>query len=302
MRLTGKVLLWGAAAFAFTALFYLRGGAPAHAAADENTPMTLLTEDGPVACTVAEYLPHAVAAEMPASFGAEALKAQAVAIRTFVMAAVRHGERTVCADSGCCIAWRDESSLRALWGGGYEDNWRKIAAAAAATDGQVLTYGGAPIQAAFHACSDRVTEASAAIWAPAPYLVSVASPETAGTVPGFVSTAAFTPEELAAALGIAPEGDPAGWLGDTVPEASGRVRSISAGGQTFSGSAVRSALGLRSTDFTAAWDGSRFLFTVYGSGHGVGMSQYGADAYAAQGWSYRDILAHYYPGTALEGA
>ena len=174
-----------------------------------------------------------------------------------------------------------------------------VAAAVAATDGQYLTYGGDIIQAVFHASSAGATEDSAAVWAAQPYLVSVASPETADTVPGLVSGAAFSPDELASLLGITPEGAPDTWLGDIVPDSAGRVESISLGGKTFSGGYVRSALGLKSTDFQVVYDGTDFVFTVRGSGHGVGMSQYGAKLLADDGWTYREILAHYYPGTEL---
>lgn len=294
------LLLWGGIFGALTLLFHSFTPLRTEALADEARVLTVLTETGPVTMTMAEYLPGAVAAEMPVSFGPEALKAQAVAARTYVLASGRHEDADICTDSACCLAWHSPEELRALWGDDYGKNLRAVTAAAAATDGQVLTYGGQAIQAVFHSSSAGATEDSGAIWSPQPYLVSVDSPETWETVPGLLSQARFSPEDLAGRLGLeTPEGPPDTWLEDIQTDAAGRVETLYIGGQAFSGVDVRRALGLRSTAFTPVWDGDEFLFTVAGNGHGVGLSQYGAMLLAAQGWSYDRILAHYYPGTEL---
>ena len=299
MKALQKLFFWCALLAALTGLFYLRGDGADQASVDARTPVALLTGDGPVQTTMAEYLPFAVAAEMPASFGPEALKAQAVAARTFVLACRRHENADVCTESGCCLAYLDEQALHERWGGDFGKNMRAVRDAVAATDGEYLTYEGEAIQAAFHAGSIGATEDSAAIWSKLPYLVSVPSPETAENAPELITTSAVSPARLAAALGLEPAGDPAGWLGPAVLDEAGRVRTMTVLGKRFTGSTLRSLLGLRSTAFTAAWDGTGFLFTVSGYGHGVGMSQTGAMLYAAQGMLYRDILAHYYPGTEL---
>ncbi len=299
MKTLQKLLFWCVLLGTLAGLFYLHGEGPSRLTADGQTPVVLLTAEGPVRTTMEEYLPCAVAAEMPAGFGAEALKTQAVAARTFVLACRRHENADVCTRSGCCLGWLDEPSLRERWGGDFAANMRAVRDAVAATDGEYLTYEGQAIQAAFHAGSIGATEDSAAIWSPLPYLVSVPSPETAENAPELVAAVSVSPARLAAALGLEPAGDPAGWLGETVPDGAGRVRTMTVLGKSFTGSALRSLLGLRSTAFTAAWDGTDFLFTVSGYGHGVGMSQTGAMLYAAWGMSYRDILAHYYPGTEL---
>ncbi len=296
---TAKVLIW-TAVLVFLAVLFHRLSPPAAAlSADERTAVTLLTEDGPQSLTMAEYLPLAIAAEMPVSFGTEALRAQAVAVRSYVLAGPRHEEADVCTDSGCCLAFQSRDQLRALWGDDFDENMAAAEAAAADTDGQVLTYDGQIIRAVFHASSRGATESSAAVWAPEPYLVSVESPETPETVPDLTSEAAFTPEELIRLLGLEPEGAPETWLGGVARDDAGRAASLAVGGQVLSGGFVRSALGLRSTDFDVTWDGERFLFTVSGNGHGVGMSQYGAKLLAGSGLAYDEILAHYYPGTEL---
>ena len=138
-----------------------------------------------------DYLCGVLAAEMPASFPPEALKAQAVAARTYAVSAGRahkHGEADVCADFGCCQAWLSEDALRERWGGDYGQNAQKIAAAVEATAGQILLYEGEPVFAAFHSSSAGATEDCGEVWNPRPYLISVPSPETAADVPGYVST------------------------------------------------------------------------------------------------------------------
>lgn len=294
-----RLVLWTAVFAALLLLFRYVSPSRAEALSDSGVTLSVLTEDGPVQMTMAEYLPLAVAAEMPVSFGAEALKAQAVAARTYVLASGRHADADVCTDSGCCLAFRTEDELRALWGGEYDECMAAVAAAAAATDGEILTYEGKPIQAVFHASSAGSTEDSAAVWSAQPYLIAVASPETADAVPELVSTAVFPADELARLLGLTDTGEPETWLVGTERDSAGRVKYLRIAGQTLSGAFVRSALGLRSTDFDVRFDGGSFLFTVAGYGHGVGMSQTGAKLLAAEGWTYDEILAHYYPGTEL---
>lgn len=299
MKIISRFFLWCLILAALTGLFYLRAGT---SGVDERTPLALLTAGGVEHVSMAEYLPLAVAAEMPASFAPEALKAQAVAVRTFVLANDRHAAQSadVCTDSGCCVAYLDRAALRQRWGEDYGENMAKIAAAAAATDGEYLAYDGRAIQAAFHASSLGCTEDSGALWSPLPYLVSVQTPETPEAAPGLITETAVSASELVQALGFNPGRDPAGWLGPLETNAAGRVSALTVCGRRYTGAEIRSALGLRSTAFTVRWEDGGFRFTVSGYGHGVGMSQYGAQTYAGQGASYRDILSHYYPGTTLE--
>ncbi|MBR1455784.1 MAG: stage II sporulation protein D [Oscillospiraceae bacterium] len=254
-----------------------------------------------------DYLQGVVAAEMPASFEPEALKAQAVAARTYALycaAAGKHGEADVCTDPGCCQAWQDEAALREKWGADYERNCEKLRQAAAETAGAYLSYEGRPVFAAFHASSAGATEDCGRVWSPLPYLVSVPSPESAETVPGYVSELACAPLDLRdVLLSACPEADftgpPESWIGPLTRDGSGRVESLELGGVVFSGVRLRSLFSLRSTAFTLAYTDGYFVFTVTGHGHGVGMSQYGAEVMAAQGADYAQILAHYYPGTVL---
>lgn len=295
-----RLLAWAAIGAALVALFRYAAPVEAEAAYDSAKTIRLLASDGAVeSMSLADYLAGAVAAEMPAVFSPEALKAQAVAARSYVLAAPRHGDADICSDSGCCLAYLTEAELRARWGGDYDKYAAIICAAVAATDGQVLTYNGAIIPAVFHASSAGATEDAAAVWSQTPYLISVSSPETAESVPNFLSTARFSPDDLCARLGLSPVGAPESWLGSVDYDGSGRVALLRIGGQALSGTFVRSALGLKSTAFEVRFDGSAFVFTVAGNGHGVGMSQYGAHLLAGEGYTYDEILAHYYPGTEL---
>ncbi|MBR0041079.1 MAG: stage II sporulation protein D [Oscillospiraceae bacterium] len=254
-----------------------------------------------------DYLTGVVAAEMPASFHAEALKAQAVAARSYAMycaSYAKHGEAQICTDYGCCQAWQSEEQLKNKWGEQYEVNLEQIRSAVDATQGEYLAAGGQAVFAAFHSSSASYTENSADVWSAVPYLVSVESPETAEDVPHYISTVVCSPIDFRdTVLSAHPEADfsgaEEGWIGELRRDGSGRVASVVLGGCEIGGKELRSLFSLRSTAFTLAYGDGEFTFTVTGFGHGVGMSQYGADKMARLGADYREILAHYYPGTEL---
>lgn len=282
---------------------------PTAAPAAEPVPERLLVKCGPEVYDVdmQEYLIGVVAAEMPAYFEPEALKAQAVAARTYAMycaATGRHSDAQVCTDYTCCQAWISREDMENNWGENFETNYAAISQAVEETRGEYLSYQGEPVFAAFHASSCGATEDCGAIWNPLPYLVSVSSPETADTVPGYISQVELTSLDFRdTVLSAYPyadfTGEESGWVGQISLEESGRVASAVLGGVEISGTEIRSLFSLRSTAFTLEYTGSGFLFTVTGHGHGVGMSQHGANLMAAQGSDYVRILAHYYPGTNL---
>ena len=285
----------------------------ASAAAPEGVTVTLFRDGETAALPLEEYLAGAVAAEMPATFRPQALRAQAVASRTFAMyrmggASPRHPQADVCADPGCCQAWLSEAERREFWGDSFELHEAAIRAAVSDTAGVFLTWRSEPILACFHASSPGRTESSGAVWGSAlPYLVSVDTPESAEDVPNFITEVRLTPDELRRGVReIDPHapfnGEPAAWVGERVLDTGGRTAAIRVGGVTVSGAAMREAFSLRSACFTLVWTGEDFLFTVEGSGHGVGMSQYGAQAMAGQGSNWREILMHYYPGAELSDA
>ena len=255
------------------------------------------------------YLLGVLAAEMPASFQPEALKAQAVAARTdtfYRMEAQVHPGGACCDDPACCKAYLSPEERKARWGEDWEENQEKLRRAVAETDGLVLTWQGEAIFAAFHAASPGSTENSEDVWLSAlPYLRSVESPETAAEVPDFYASVSFSYSELRRCLEgaypeleLGPEG--ADWLTEPVYTRSGRLRSVCVGGRTLSGSELRRLLGLRSTAVSWSCSPEGVRFETAGYGHGVGMSQYGAEVMARSGADCREILEHYYSGVALE--
>ena len=274
-----------------------------------DTLLVLLPDGRTEEQDMQSYLTGVVAAEMPADFHIEALKAQAVAARSYAMycaAHARHGEAQVCTDPGCCQAWQSEDARRTKWGDTYERNEELIRGAVEHTRGEYLAFGGQPVFAAFHSSSASRTENSADVWNAVPYLVSVPSPETAEDVPNYISTLVCSPIDFRdTVLSAHPEADfssdAAQWVGELRRDASGRVASLELGGALLTGRELRALFSLRSTAFRLSYDGDAFTFTVTGFGHGVGMSQYGADTMARAGATYEEILSHYYPGTVLAG-
>lgn len=279
---------------------------------DAGQTLRVLGRDGQVTeMTMADYLWSVVAAEMPASFEEEALRAQAVCARTYSLWKLRAKSHEadgadICADSSCCQAYISPEDAAQRWGGGKTGDYiARIAAAVADTDGQVLTYEGAPIQAVFFSSAAGATEDAAEVWGKSlPYLVSVDSPE-GDEVPNYRSTVTLTAEQVQktvseAGLDADLSGDPSGWFQNLTRTASGRVAELELGGVALSGGACRSLFALRSACFEVSENDGVFTFSVTGYGHGVGMSQYGANAMAKEGSGWRDILAHYYTGATLQ--
>lgn len=252
---------------------------------------------------VEEYLIGVVLAEMPVSFEIEALKAQAVAARTYARKAWetggKHGDGSVCKRGSCCqayVAARDYVDR-----GGTLEGVAKVRQAVDATRGQVLTYEGGLIEATYFSCSGGSTEDALAVWGTDfPYLRAVESPGEEKAA-HYSDTLVFTPEQFAAALGATLEGNPEEWFRNVRFTGGGGVNTMEIGGKIYTGIWLRKALGLPSTAFSIGVDeNGQIRVTTRGYGHRVGMSQYGADAMAVTGKDYRQILAYYYPGTELE--
>lgn len=279
--------------------------------ADNNFTIRVLHGGSVADMTMEQYLIGVVAAEMPASFEIEALKAQAVAARTnamyniTVMQKTRHPEAHVCTDASCCTAYKGDGRLREEWGAGYIRSIDRIISAVIETDGICMYYEDMPVLAVFHSSSAGQTEASGNVWLnDLPYLLCVSSPETAENVPGYISAVTVPFDEFASkVLDAYPDAvfgaDVKSWIKDTTFTASGRVNSLSVGGITIKGTILRSMLGLRSTAVTIEFVGDSIVFTTTGFGHGVGMSQYGANVMAVSGNDYTEILSHYYTGVSL---
>ena len=247
------------------------------------------------------YLTGVVLAEMPAAFEPEALKAQAVAARTYTKKADltggKHGAGVLCDASGCCQGY--VSTEEYLAEGGTPENLEKVKAAVMETDSLVLEYEGELIEAVYFSSSGGKTESALEVWgADFPYLQSVESPgEEAANYENrsLIMDAGLFWEKL----GIPMPDDPEDWFSDVAYTDGGGVAHITIGGRKFSGTQLREILTLPSTVFTMSTDGTDIFITTKGYGHRVGLSQYGANAMAKAGSSYREILSHYYPGTKL---
>lgn len=278
---------------------------------DARTTLKVLDGDTVVEMDLGTYLVGVVRAEMPASFHQEALKAQAVAARTYTLHKIQsggnHGDQAdICTDSTCCQAYISEDRARANWGGDADAYEAKVETAVKETDGQAILYDGMPILAVFHSSSAGLTRAAGEVWLnDLPYLQAVESPEETGRIPNYYSRVEFTAADCKTKLLAAfPEADlsgpVSGWLKNAVTDSAGSVETVEVGGVTVKGTQVRSALGLRSACFDWEAQDGKLVFYVTGYGHGVGMSQYGADRMAADGADYREILTHYYTGVTVD--
>ena len=267
----------------------------------EETPISIrvLDQNGEVVTMeLEEYITGVVLAEMPASFEAEALKAQAVVARTYAMRAQqgksKHEEAAVCMESSCCQAfqWPDTRS--------DPSDIEKVRSAVLDTASLVLVYGGELIEATYFSCSGGSTEDAVAVWGTeVPYLVATKSPGEEQAA-HFEDTLLMPCDAFLSALSLEGTGDPESWFGAVTYTAGGGVNTMEICGKTFSGTQLRSLLELRSTAIIMEPEGDSIRISTKGFGHRVGMSQYGADAMALQGSSYGEILAHYYRGTELQ--
>ena len=245
-----------------------------------------------------EYLVGVLLAEMPASFEMEALKAQAVAARTYALKCHYKGYKhlgAICVKSTCCQGYCSVDTF--LANGGTQEQVHKIRLAVSQTKGEVLIYGGALIEATYFACSGGKTEDAQAVWGTdVPYLQAVESPGEE-QAPEYEQVKVYSAEELASLLGITTTVSPENWLGMVTYTDGGGVATMEIAGVTYRGTTLRSLLQLRSTMFSVEWTESGLLFLTRGHGHRVGMSQYGAEVMALDGSSYVEILKYYYLGT-----
>ncbi|RKQ34399.1 stage II sporulation protein D [Oceanobacillus halophilus] len=248
-----------------------------------------------------DYVAGVVAAEMPAEFELEALKAQALAARTYTVNHLLHGDEAVeydVTDTVTHQVYLSEEDLIKQWGSEYPEKMNKIKKAVNATKGQILTYEESPITAAFFSTSNGYTENSEDYWEnELPYLRSVESPWDEDS-PKFLSQDTFTVEQIETALEIDLPNDKPSYIEEARTD-SGRVKEIGIEGNNFSGREIREKLELKSSDFTIKQNNGHFVITTEGYGHGVGMSQYGAHYMAQSGKTYEDIINHYYQGVQI---
>lgn len=258
------------------------------------------------------YLYGVVSAEMPASFEEEALKAQAVVARTYTIYKIvnndgKHGDADICDDSTCCQAWISEKDRKEKWADKEEeDNWNKIVNAVNSTQGKIITYEGKPINAFFHSNSGGETEAPINVWGGSgyPYLQSV-STSGEDAYSQYSSEAEFTKKDFEEKIkkvhsDFKIDFDEKDCIKIEEYTEGNRVKTIKIGNLELSGVEVRNILGLRSANFKVNIENDKIKFEVVGYGHGVGMSQTGADSLAKEGKNYEDIIHHFYTGVEIE--
>ena len=243
-----------------------------------------------------EYLIGVVSAEMPASFNAEALKAQAVAARTYTLKSIKTGKKLT--DTTSTQVYKDTNELKAMWGSSYNKYYNKVKDAVDSTKGLYLTYNNDYIDAVFHSTSNGLTEDSIYVWGyDIPYLKSVDS-SWDKNVSSFSKTVTISYSEASKLLGFNIDKDtPIEILSKTT---SNRVKTVKIKDKTYTGVNLRNILGLRSTDFNIELKDNNIIITTKGYGHGVGLSQYGSNEMAKLGKTYSQILKHYYTGVSIK--
>lgn len=258
-----------------------------------------------------QYLYGVVSAEMPASFEAEALKAQAVVARTYTIYKIvnndgKHEKADICDDSTCCQAWISKEDRLKKWDKDNRDEyWNKIVKAVNETQGKIVTYEGKPINAFFHSNSGGKTEAPINVWGGSgyPYLQSV-STTGEDAYSQYSSEASFSKEEFEEKIKEVHSDFKINYKEKDCIKIEeytdgDRVKTIKIGNLELSGVEVRNIFGLRSANFTVTVDDDKIEFKVTGYGHGVGMSQTGADSLAKEGKTYEDIIHHFYTGVEI---
>jgi len=265
-----------------------------------NYSVTVAKDTGEENLLLEDYVFGVVAGEMPASFHIEALKAQAIAARTYI---IHHSMKEdpslstgYVTDTVFDQVYKSDDDLKDLWQENYDVYKRKIQAAVSATTDQILVFNEEPIFPAFFSTSNGYTENAEDYWSnPLPYLISVESPWDKSS-PKFVEAIALNKQEVLEKLKLTEDSL---LMIRPVYNDSGRLKWIAFGQSIFTGRELREILNLPSSDITIEVKQDEVVFKTEGYGHGVGMSQYGADGMAKAGYAHVDILKHYYQGVSL---
>ena len=242
-----------------------------------------------------DYLIGVVSSEMPASFNLEALKAQSVLARTYALKAKQTGKKLT--DTVSTQSYIDIDQMKNKWENSFNTYYNKIKNAVENTNGEYLSYNGNYIEALYHSTNNGKTESSLDVFGNYyPYLISVSS-EYDKNASSYLRTISMPLDTISNKLGLSLNNDSV--ISILSYTDGGNIKEININGNNFSGKKVRELLGFRSADFDISISDNNANITTRGYGHGVGMSQYGANGMANAGYSYKDILSHYYPGTTL---
>ena len=256
-----------------------------------------------------QYICNVVSSEMPASYQLEALKAQAIVARTYTLYKMKHPKHDVadiCDSSTCCQAWLSKEDRLSKWDENERQaNWDKIEEAVKQTKGKIITYNGEPINAFFHSNSGGTTEIPKEVWGGEnyPYLQVVQTSGEEG-YKQYSSEVIFTFDELLNKLKEKYEDILIDFSKDDDIKIidytqSGRVKTIKFGNHNISGVETRTILGLKSANFEFYRTNNQIIFQVKGYGHGVGMSQTGADSMAKEGKTAEEIINHFYKNITI---
>lgn len=240
-----------------------------------------------------DYIVGVVAGEMPASFNEEALKAQAIAARTYAMYKMKNSNGTydLVTDKTNQV-YITEDKMKSLWQENFDYYFEKIKKAVYDTKDLIMTYNGDIILSLYFARSNGKTEDAIAVFGSnEEYLKSVESPEE-----NLTSEVTISKDKFCNKLNISCN---AINISNVLKSSSGRINSLNINGKTFKGTEIRTLFDLKSTDFDISI-GSEIKFVTKGYGHGVGMSQYGANKLAQNGKNYEEILKHYYQNINIE--
>lgn len=279
----------------------------------DKVKVLLKDENEVIEVELSEYLLGVLAAEMPATYHEEALKAQAVTAYTYLLyrrniqskkpdATLKGADLTN--DSSTHQGYLTPGAREEKWGDKTKTYEKKLTEVIESVEGEVITFEGVPIMAAFHAINSGTTNSAKTVWGgEVAYLQSVVSTGDRLS-PDCTKTVAIKAEELSSMLagleGCELTGEAQDWIGEIRTNSSGYVSSITVGGKEYTGIRFREATGLRSAAFTYEYKNGSFHFTTEGYGHGVGLSQYGADYMARQGSTWEEIIRHYYTGVEIE--
>ena len=269
---------------------------------DDTVSVFVVSSDRTVDIKNSDYLLGAVAAEMPASFQTEALKAQAVACHSYMIwlkSNADNAEYDITSDPGTHQGYLTDEEMKEKWGDKYEFYKSKISDAVSAVEGEYLTYEGEPALALFHAISPGLTQDSDKVWeSPLPYIKSKSAPGDSLS-PDFDSSATVACSKIREIFEIDSKVKDSELIDIFAMSDSSFVSEITLGSKSVSAADISAKLGLKSPYFTAEYKEGNYIFKVKGKGHGLGMSQYSADYMARQGSDYKEILSHFYEGTVL---
>ena len=277
----------------------------------EDTISVFMTADNETeVMDMRDYIIGAVSAEVPASYHKEAIKAQALAAVTFAEYRKKNGSNEningadISDDSSVHQGYMTKAQMQEKWGDAFDTYYQKIADAVDEVIDKIIIYDGEPIMAAYHAISSGKTESAENVWGEdVAYLQTVDSRWDKDSS-RYSSEVSYTASELRELLsdisGADFSGDESDWIKIKSTSDAGTVLEAEVCGVKMTGMEMRKLLTLRSPVFETEYTDGEFVFTVSGYGHGVGMSQNGADSMAQEGYTYDEIIAHYYPGTVIE--